>query len=66
MPRPGKIESKFGEEARQRAVEVHQRNAWKTEARGNQFIGGAKKQRSGEQTVVERSRLIDGVAVIAA
>lgn len=35
------IESKFGEEARQRAVEVHQRHAWKSEGRGSQFISGA-------------------------
>lgn len=35
------ITSKFGEEALQRAVELHQRQAWKTEARGNQFLGGA-------------------------
>lgn len=35
------IESKFGEEARQRAVDVHQRHAWKNEARGNQFMSGA-------------------------
>jgi hypothetical protein len=35
------IESQFGEEARQRAVTTHERNAWKAEARGNQFISGA-------------------------
>ncbi|HEX6032297.1 MAG TPA: hypothetical protein VFY90_12770 [Tepidiformaceae bacterium] len=35
------IESKFGEEARQRAVEVHQRHAWKAQGRGNQFLTGA-------------------------
>ena len=35
------VESQFGEEARQRAVQVHERNAWKAEGRGNQFISGA-------------------------
>ena len=37
---PVLLESKFGESVRQRALEIQRRNAWKTEGRGAQFMGG--------------------------
>lgn len=35
------IESRYAEEAAQRALETHQKRAWKTEGRGGQFMSGA-------------------------
>jgi hypothetical protein len=34
------IESRFGKEVRDRAVQLHQRNAWKTQGTGAQFMRG--------------------------
>jgi hypothetical protein len=34
------IESRFGREVRERAVQIHQRNSWKTQGTGAQFMAG--------------------------
>jgi len=45
---PDVLESKFGATVRQRAQEIQRRNAWKTEGRGAQFMGGGARWGAGQ------------------
>ena len=57
-----RLESKFGESVRQRAVELHRRHAWKAEGRGAQFMRGGMLWAGADRDPSEMRITITGVA----
>lgn len=56
------VESRFAESLRQRAVEIEQRHAWKTQGRGAQFASGGLLWGLGEQCGAEMRARITSLA----
>jgi len=57
------VDSKFGESVRQRAAQIKDRNAWKTQGTGARFMsGGALWGRGGERDPLEMRIAVTGIS----